>query len=134
MQPVKKDPVIPQLKELVAEASQALARLDVARLEELAVSCQALTQMLSTKETHMRGLLTSQARDMQSDIAVLARVIEATRANLNVMNRLRELRAGSVEYSEGQVRCGRGSVSSLKVNLENPLQATPRAEERYGND
>lgn len=134
MQPVKKDPVIPQLKELVAEASQALARLDAARLEELAVSCQTLTQMLGPKEAHVRGLLASQARDMQSDIAVFARVIEATRANLNVMNRLRELGAGSVEYTEGQVRCGRGSVSSLKVSLENPLQATPRAEERYGND
>ena len=32
-------------------------------------------------------------------MAVFARVLEATRANLNVMNRLRELRAGRLEYS-----------------------------------
>ena len=34
-------------------------------------------------------------------MAVLGRVLEATRANLNVMNRLRELRTGRLEYSEG---------------------------------
>jgi len=30
--------------------------------------------------------------------------MEATRANLNVMNRLRELRMGRIEYSEAQAR------------------------------
>jgi hypothetical protein len=37
-------------------------------------------------------------------MAVFARVLEATRANLNVMNRLRELRAGRLEYGERQMR------------------------------
>jgi hypothetical protein len=39
-------------------------------------------------------------------MAVFARVLEATRANLNVMKRLRELRAGQLEYTERQARCG----------------------------
>ena len=39
-------PANPELKELVVEASHALARLDAARLEELALSCQALTRTL----------------------------------------------------------------------------------------
>jgi hypothetical protein len=37
-------------------------------------------------------------------MAVLARVIEATSANLQVMHRLRDLRAGRLEYSEVQAR------------------------------
>ena len=34
-------------------------------------------------------------------MAVFARVLEATQANLDVMSRLRELRAGRSEYREG---------------------------------
>jgi hypothetical protein len=33
-------------------------------------------------------------------MAVFARVLDATRANLNVLNRLRELRAGRLEYGQ----------------------------------
>jgi hypothetical protein len=36
-----------KLKELVVEASRALARLDAGRLEELALSCQALNRELT---------------------------------------------------------------------------------------
>ena len=43
-------------------------------------------------------------------MAVFARVLDATRANLNVMNRLRELRMGRLEYSERQVRGGKGGA------------------------
>jgi hypothetical protein len=39
-------------------------------------------------------------------MAVFARVLEATRSNLNVMKRLRELRAGRLEYTERQARGG----------------------------
>ena len=39
-------------------------------------------------------------------MAVFARVLDATRANLQVMNRLRELRMGRLEYSERQARGG----------------------------
>jgi hypothetical protein len=97
-------PANPELKELVVEASQALARLDAGRLEELAISCQALTRAFSPKDAGVRKQLARQARAAEGDMAVFARVLEATRANLDVMKRLRELRAGRVEYTERQAR------------------------------
>lgn len=96
----------PELKELVVEASHALARLDSSRLEELALSCQALTRARNTEDLGERTLLAQQAREAVADMAVFARVLEATRANLGVMKRLRELRAGQLEYTERQARGG----------------------------
>jgi hypothetical protein len=90
-----------KLKELVSEASRALARLDADRLEELALSCQALNRDLRLLDAEKREGLVCQAREAAGDMAVFARVLEATRANLNVMNRLRELRAGRLEYGRG---------------------------------
>jgi len=101
----------PKLKELVVEASRALARLDADRLEELALSCQALNRELVQKE-HARGgaadraALALECKEAEGDMAVFARVLEATRANLTVMNRLRELRAGRLEYREGPMQYG----------------------------
>ncbi|MGA2671921.1 MAG: hypothetical protein ABSE99_01725 [Terracidiphilus sp.] len=94
----------PELKKLVAEASRALARLDADRLEELALSCQALNRDLAPGQRRDSAELARQAREAQGDMAVFARVLEATRANLHVMSRLRELRAGRLEYGEGQAR------------------------------
>ena len=94
-------PANPELKELVVEASGALARLDATRLEELALSCQALTRARSPEDAGERE---RQAREAEADMAVFARVLEATRSNLNVMKRLRELRAGRLEYTERQAR------------------------------
>jgi len=90
----------PELKALVVEASQALARLDAARLEELALSCEALSRDLDQiKEDDVwRRDLAQQAREATEDMGVFARVLEATRSNLNVMHRLRELRMGQLEY------------------------------------
>ena len=89
----------PELKELVVEASLALARLDADRLEELALSCQALNRDLAPGSARSeRAELARQAREAAGDMAVFARVLEATRANLEVMNRLRELRDGRLEY------------------------------------
>jgi hypothetical protein len=96
--------VHPELRALVLEASRSLARLDADRLEELALSCQALNRNLATASREERAELARQARDAAGDMATFARVLEATRANLNVMNRLRELRAGRLEYGEQQVR------------------------------
>jgi hypothetical protein len=110
MQQLEAGPANPELKELVVEASQALARMDTARLEELALSCQVLTQtaaFVGIREE--RELLARQACEAAADLAVFARVLEATRANLNVMNRLRELREVQLEYSESQARGGRGA-------------------------
>jgi hypothetical protein len=106
MQELEARPANPELKELVVEASRALARLDTARLEELALSCQALTGKLNLGNVKERKLLARQAREAEADMAVFARVLAATRANLNVMKRLRELRAGRLEYSERQARGG----------------------------
>ncbi len=100
-----------ELKDLVAEASQALARLDAPRLEELAASCQALNRAPAPLEAEQRRELARQAREAARDMAVFARVIEATRANLRVMNRLRELRTGRLEYSERQARGWAGTES-----------------------
>ncbi len=90
----------PKLKELVVEASRALARLDAGRLEELALSCEALNRELSSLSADEKRELAGQAREATADMAVFARVLDATRANRNVMNRLRELRAVRLEYSE----------------------------------
>jgi hypothetical protein len=95
----------PELKELVTEATRALARLDVARLEELALSCRALTQIPPPKTREEREGFARQARAARIEMAVFARVLEATRANLKVMERLRELRTGTTGYSECSESC-----------------------------
>ena len=89
----------PELKQLVMEASRALALLDAGRLEELALSCQALNRDLGTSGRADRPRMARQAREAAAEMAVLGRVLEATRGNLEVMNRLRELRAGRLEYA-----------------------------------
>ena len=101
----------PKLKELVVEASRALARLDADRLEELALSCQALNRDLTDRDllhgdAADRAALVLECKEAEGDMAVFARVLEATRANLNVMNRLRELRARRLEYREGHMEYG----------------------------
>jgi plasmid stability protein len=99
-----------KLKELVVEASRALALLDADRLEELALSCQALNRDLEYRSlepegrTAMRAALAVQAREAAGEMAVFGRVLEVTRANLDVMNRLRELRSGQLEYGGPQAR------------------------------
>jgi hypothetical protein len=85
----------PPLKAIVREASVALAHLDAARLEELAASCHALT----TDPPAARV-----AQEAAGEMAMLGRLLEATRANAMVMRRLRALHAVHVEYSERQVR------------------------------
>jgi hypothetical protein len=94
----------PELRELVREASRALASLDADRLEELALSCQALNRDPAPWTAAQRMELARQAQEAVGDMLVLGRVLEATRANLQVMNRLRELRGGRLEYKEAQSR------------------------------
>jgi hypothetical protein len=45
-------------------------------------------------------------------MAVFARVLDATRSNLNVMNRLRELRMGRLEYSERSAAADCGGMGA----------------------
>ena len=89
----------PRLKELVVEASQALARLDADRLEELARSCEALNREVKQAGEEEYAALKICVRESAKEMAILAHVLEATRANANVMNRLRELREGRLEYA-----------------------------------
>jgi hypothetical protein len=102
---------LPQLKELVVEASHALAHLDAARLEELALSCQALNRELPLLDSGDRSQLASQAREASQEMEIFARVLEATRSNLNVMKRLHELRDGRLEY--GGVRGSRWTGAEI---------------------
>jgi histidine ammonia-lyase len=92
-------PVRPELKMLVAEASRSLAKLDAERLEELALSCKALScdQSRGNQQRTVREL-----HEVKQDMAVLAKILEVTRTNLSVMNRHRELHANRMEYSVGQ--------------------------------
>jgi hypothetical protein len=94
----------PKLKNLVVEASRSLARLDVDRLEELTLCCQALNRDTEHMNTDARIALTAEAEGATGEMAILAKVLNVTRANLNVMNRLRELRAGQFEYDKPQTR------------------------------
>jgi hypothetical protein len=102
---------LPELKGLVVEASQALARLDSNRLEELALSCRALNRELPRANSEDGAELVRQAREAAGEMAVFARVLEVTQSNLSVMKRLRELRAGRLEYGESQARGWAGTES-----------------------
>jgi hypothetical protein len=94
---VQPDPLEPrELRQIIREASRALAFLDAVRLEELAVSCQKLTRDLDSPPS---ASFVDQARQAVPDMAVFARVLDATRANLDVMRRLRELREGRLEFN-----------------------------------
>jgi hypothetical protein len=90
----------PELKQLVTEASRALATLDAERLEELALSCQALNRDLKPATAAERLSVARQAREAAGDLAVFGRVLEATRANLKVMRRLRQLHEGRFGYGD----------------------------------
>jgi hypothetical protein len=89
-----------ELKALVTEACCALALLDVRRLEQLAACCEALNRRLETEEmdAEFRLKMTREAQAAAPGMAVFSRVLEATRANLAVMQRLREMRLGQLEY------------------------------------
>ncbi len=114
----------PELRELVVAASVALAQLDAERLEELALSCQALnrgdaaTQLTASD----RAELARRTREASQEMAILGRVLEATRTNLDVMKRIRARRDGRMEYGRASGRppfeCG----------------AWTAAEKRNGND
>jgi hypothetical protein len=109
----------PELKELVVEASRALAHLEADRLEELALSCRALNRALVPANADQRLTLTTQVRDAGGEMAVFARVLDATRANLQVMKRLRELRAGRLGYGDLPAAAGWGCARSESRHGDN---------------
>ena len=100
------------LSELVTEASRALARLDAERLEELAHSCRLLNGDSTRSGTPDSVEIAQQAREAAAKMAVFGRVIEATRTNLSLMHRLRELRMTQLEYGENSGRENRAYQSA----------------------
>jgi hypothetical protein len=91
-------PVAPEIRRIVQEASQALARLDGPRLEELALSCGALQRDLLIADAVERAEFERHARQAAIDMGIFGRILEATYGNLEVMRRLRDLREGRSEY------------------------------------
>jgi hypothetical protein len=98
MQGIGSRQINPQLREMVVEASLALARLDAERLEELALSCQSLNRNLAQAKELEGDQWERQAREASKEMAVFERVLAATRTNLEVMNRVRERRSARLEY------------------------------------
>jgi hypothetical protein len=91
--------VHPELRELVREASRALSLLDADRLEELALSCRALNRALAETDSAKSIAGTREIQEATGEMARFGRVLEATRGNLRVLHRLREIRTGSLEYA-----------------------------------
>ena len=89
----------PELKEIVLEASRALAHLDADRLEELAVSCDALNREQIHADAESRLRLAREASGSRQQMALLACVLEATRANLRVLRQLSAMQNGRLEYA-----------------------------------
>jgi hypothetical protein len=104
MQQFERSRVRPALRDMIVEASRALAQLDADRLEALAVSCQALNRDLK-RETVERNALSSEARSVVVEMGAFASVLDATKANLQVMNRAQELCGELPQYGPG-VGCG----------------------------
>lgn len=89
----------PELRELVVEASLALARLDADRLEELALSCRALNRDLALLSNEERTAFNHQVGAGSREMAVFERVLNATRSNLEIARRLRDRRSSRLEYN-----------------------------------
>lgn len=84
--------------ETLADATHALAHLDAGRLEEMALCCAALVREEGVPfDIRLRDEpgFSGGGRELAS----FARVLEATKANLDVMRRVRALRARQLEYS-----------------------------------
>jgi len=98
--------------DMLAEASDALARLDAERLEEMALSCAALVRENHPEEhrrAHSEGWNTRQGGN---EMAKFAGVLKATRTNLDVLRRLRraptQLEYGLTLNEEAATESGHG--------------------------
>lgn len=91
------NPALPQpcLPQIVSEASHALAALDAERLEELAKSCRILNRSIADTVPSVTAV--DRARTL-TELAVLRRILDATRRNLKVLHHLEEMRAARLEY------------------------------------
>jgi hypothetical protein len=99
---MREHPGLCEQKSLIVEAAGALARLDADRLEEMALSCEALNRRLIPAGFSGSEAAAFESNSLAREIAILARVLEATRANMNVLRRLGEARLTAIEYGCGQ--------------------------------
>ena len=87
---------------MLIEASHALAHLDADGLEEMALSCATLIRDADKSGAMRRTQYKSGPEESLQEMAIFASVLEATRANLNVMRRLRQADSAQLEYGPAQ--------------------------------
>jgi len=88
---MKEVPQPAEYGDLVVDAVNALARMEADRLEDVARRCRALDQ------EPVRRTIAGFAH-LRREMAMLVRVLEATRGNANLMRRLRKLNSPDIEY------------------------------------
>lgn len=88
----------PDLREMMADAVAALARLDADRLEELALSARMFNCDCQSDGNADGVEMYREARETSKEIALFRGVLEATRENLRVLHQLRNHRGGELEY------------------------------------
>jgi hypothetical protein len=88
----------PSLKTIALDASRALARLETEHLEGLALLCEQLRHRVDSS-SEPGALLQAEAFEAARPARALARVLEESRANLDVLAQLRTLGGGRLEYS-----------------------------------
>lgn len=99
---VRQDSPNTEWRDALVVASHALAHLDADRLEEMVLSCAALL-----REDHKARFGThcgpeTCSGETRREMALFARLLDATKANLTVMRRLRDVSTTQLEY--GQTR------------------------------
>ena len=82
------------LKALLVEASLALAGLEVAKLEELALSCIGLLREMGGES----GQMTLDPSAIRRELSIFGRSVEATRANRDVLGKLRNRETPGLDY------------------------------------
>ena len=93
-------------KDTLVNASHALAHLDADRLEEMALSCAALVRDGSAAHFDTRHQAEPSFGEAEREVATFARILEATKANLNVIRRVRAHATTQLEYGEARSFCG----------------------------
>ena len=88
-------------RNLIVEAAGALARLEADRLEGMALSCEALSGGLIPAACARNEAIALDASDLLHEMKVFAQILEATRANMNVILGLSESRSITIEYGCG---------------------------------
>jgi hypothetical protein len=89
-----------ECKSVLAAACCALARLDADRLEEMALSCEALSKDSHSVDS-VYEVFALEPERAAHEMAILAGVIEATRVNRNVLQWLCAKRLAGNERSYG---------------------------------